>query len=334
MGDSKELVIIKILSDLQEKYDINNLEVKEILDKNLADYTLLSNETSLMVSDIEEKTHFYICLKRLEGLAESSLKEYWYELRMLSNYICKPVRQITTNDIRGYLSRIKQERKLSNKTIDNKITILNGFFDTLLVEEIISKNPMSKIKKSKNSHKERNREPLTAEELEIVRNNCIDIREKVLVEFLVSTGARVSEASEAKLSDVDWNNNSIKIVGKGDKARTVFFSVKCKLYLQEYAQTRNGKSDSLFLAERSPHDPLTKTGIQKAIKKIAKRTEIKKKISPHIFRHTYATLALQKGMDIVTISNLLGHESVRTTEIYAKTNIKMLQIEYEKFIAA
>lgn len=333
MNDCKELIIIKILSELQEKYDINNLDVKNILEKHLGDYTMLSNETALMASDIEEKMYFYICLKRLEGLSEKSLENYVCEIRMFSNYVRKPVRQITTNDIRGYLSTIKQERHYENVTINNKISYLRGFFETLLIEEIITKNPMLKIKKLKFNAKEA-RDPLTAEELEIVRNSCNNIREKAMVEFLVSTGVRVTEAVDTRLSDINWNDCSLSVIGKGDKTRTVFFSIKCKLYLQEYIKTRGCESDGLFLAERSPHAPLAKSGIEKAIKKIAKRTNIIKKISPHVFRHTYASLALQKGMDIVTISQLLGHESVTTTQIYAKTNTKMLQIAYEKFIAA
>lgn len=331
--DNKELVIIKILSDIQEKYDIDNLDVKNILEKHLNDYALLSNETSLMASDIEEKMYFYICLKRLEGLSEKSLQNYVYEIRMFSNYIHKPVKQITTNDIRGYLSSIKQERDYQNVTINNKISYLRGFFETLLIEEILTKNPMLRIKKLKVNSKEL-REPLTAEELEIVRNTCTTIREKVMVEFLVSTGVRVTEAVDARISDINWSNCSLVVTGKGDKSRVVFFSVKCKLYLQEYIKIRNCKSDGLFLADRGKRTPLTKSGIEKAIKKIAKRTNITKKISPHVFRHTYASLALQKGMDIVTISQLIGHESVATTQIYAKTNKKMLQVAYEKFISA
>lgn len=333
MNDNKELIIIKILSELQEKYDINNLEVKNILEKHLNDYTLLSNETALMASDIEEKMFFYICLKRLEGLSEKSLQNYVYEIRMFSKYVIKPVRQITTNDIRGYLSTIKQQYDYENITMNNKISYLRGFFETLLIEEVITQNPMLKIKKLKVNSKEL-RDPLTAEELEIVRNVCEDIREKSMVEFLVSTGVRVTEASEVNLSDINWNECSLSVTGKGNKTRTVFFSIRCKLYLQEYIKTRGCESNGLFLAERGKHTPLTKSGIEKAIKKIAIRTGITKKISPHVFRHTMASLALQKGMDIVTISQLLGHESIQTTQIYAKTNKKMLQIAYEKFIAA
>ena len=112
------------------------------------------------------------------------------------------------------------------------------------------------------------------------------------------------------------------------------FSVKCKIYLKEYINNRKGNCDSLFIGERAPHNPLTKPGIEKLVKKIAARTNIKKRISPHVFRHTMATHALQRGMDITLIQQLLGHEQINTTQIYAKTNTRQLQIAYEQFIAA
>lgn len=333
MEDCKELVIIKILSELQEKYDINNLEVKEILDRNLADYTLLSNETSLMASDIEEKTFFFICLKRLQGLSEESLKSYTYELGIFSRYIRKPVNQITTNDIRGYLSIIKQEKNYENITLNNKISILRTFFATMIEEEVILKNPMAKIKNLKVNVKDL-REALTAEELEVVRNELKDIREKALVEFLVSSGTRVSEVAHIKLTNINWEECSLEVTGKGNKVRKVYFSIKCKLYLKEYLNTRTDKTNALFVGERLPHKPLGKSGIEKLMTKISDRVNLGKVFTPHTFRHTFAVLALQKGMDIVTIQYLLGHESVSTTQIYAKSNDKLLKIAYDKYIAA
>lgn len=333
MEDEKELVIIKILNDLQEKYDVNNLEVKEILDRNLANYVLLSNETGLMVSDIEEKTYFFICLKRLQGLSEKSLESYSYELGMFSRYVHKPVNQITTNDVRGYLAITKQEKGYTNFTVNNKISTLRTFFSAMMIEDVITKNPMLKIKNLKTNIKNA-RESLTAEELEIVRNNLKNTREKALVEFLVSSGVRVSEVAGIKLSEINWNECSAQVTGKGDKSRIAYFSVKCKLYLKEYISKRTNDTDALFVTERSPYEPLGKSGIEKIINKIRKRVNINKKITPHTFRHTFATLALQKGMDIVTIQYLLGHESVATTQIYAKSNNKLLKIAYDKYIAA
>lgn len=333
MEDSKELIIIKILSDLQKKYEINNTNVKNILEMNLENYNLISKETSLMVSDIPEKVQFFLGLKSLEGLSKLSLQRYQEELAMFSRYVNKPVSQITVNDIRRYFAIIQSERNYAKTTINGKLSILRSFFGTLYKEEIIIKDPTVRLKNIKVDVKSL-RDHFTVEELEIVRNACIDIREKVIIEFLYSTGCRVSEVLETKITDLNWNENSLTVHGKGDKYRLVYFSVKCKIYLLEYIEKRNGNSEYLIIGERKPYQPLTKAGLEKIVKRIAIRTNIKKSIYPHIFRHTFATLALQRGMDITIIQQLLGHTEINTTQIYAKTNTKQLQVAYEKFISA
>lgn len=333
MDDHKELVIIKILSELQEKYDINNLDVKNILEKHLNNYSLISNETGLMVSDLPEKIMFFIGLKRLEGLSEQSLQRYEDELGMFQRYITKPVAQIDVNDIRRYFAVIQQERHYAKITINGKLSVLRSFFGTLYKEEIIPKDPTVRLKNMKVDVKNL-REYLTVEELEKVRNVCKDIREKALVEFLYSTGCRVSEVVKTKISSINWNENSLEVHGKGDKYRIVYFSVKCKLYLQEYLLGRSDDNDSLFVGERKPYRSLTKAGIEKLIKRIASRTDIVKSVYPHIFRHSMATHALQRGMDITLIQQLLGHEEINTTQIYAKVNNRQLQLAYEQYIAS
>lgn len=333
MEDQKELIIIKILSELQEKYKINNQDVKNILDKNLSDYTLISNETSLMTTDLPEKVMFFIGLKRLEGLSEQSLQRYMDELGMFQRYITKPVAQIDVNDLRRYFAIIQSERHYEKVTINGKLNVLRSFFGTLYREEIIPKDPTIRLKNMKVDVKNL-RDYLTVEELEKVRNVCEDIREKAIVEFLYSTGCRVSEVVNTKISIVNWNENSLVVHGKGDKYRTVYFSVKCKLYLQEYLLGRPDENDSLFVGERKPYRSLTKAGIEKLVKRIAARTEITKSIYPHIFRHSMATHALQRGMDIVMIQQLLGHEEINTTQIYAKVNNRQLQLAYEQYIAS
>ena len=333
MEDSKELVIIKTLSELQEEYpNINNLKVKYILEQNLKDYSLITNERSLMVSDLPEKINYFLGVKKLDGLSQKSLEGYFYELSVFYKYINKPVSQITIDDLRYYLTVIQKEKHYEDITINNKISILRSFFGTLYKEEIIPKNPSVRLK-TLDVDVNNLREPLNNEELEKLRNACKDIREKSLIEIYFSTGCRLSEIMKLNKSDVNWNEKSIFVNGKGNKNRTVFFSVKCKLYLQEYLNSRNDDNESLFVAEREPHDRLGKSGIEKIFKKIKNRTDIKTKISPHILRHTRATQALSRGMDIVDISKLLGHSSVKTTEIYSKVDKSKLKYKYEQYLS-
>lgn len=333
MEDSKELVIIKTLSELQEEYpNINNLKVKYILEQNLKDYSLITNERSLMVSDLPEKINYFLGVKKLDGLSQKSLEGYFYELSVFCKYINKPVSQITINDLRYYLTVIQKEKQYKDITINNKISILRSFFGTLYKEEIIPKDPSLRLK-TLDVDVNNLREPLNNEELEKLRNACKDIREKSLIEIYFSTGCRLSEIMKLNKSDINYNDRSIVVNGKGNKNRTVFFSVKCKLYLQEYLNSRTDDNESLFVSEREPHDRLGKSGIEKVFKKIKNRTDIKAKISPHVLRHSRATQALSRGMDIVDISKLLGHSSVKTTEIYSKVDKSKLRYKYEQYLS-
>lgn len=153
-----------------------------------------------------------------------------------------------------------------------------------------------------------------------------------MVEFLYSTAVRVTEAVETNLQNINWNKRSLGVNGKGNKFREVFFSVKCKLYLEEYIDTRTDKNESLFVGERSPYNPLQKTGFEKAISKIGTRSGINRSVYPHILRHSFATHALQQGMDITQIQQLLGHEQINTTQIYAKNNSRQLQAAYDRLM--
>ena len=332
MGNENELVVIKILSELQNKYDINNLEVKEILDRNLNGYTLLSNSTDLMVSDLPEQINFFLGLKTLEGLSESSIERYREELSMFNRYIFKPVNLIDINDLRSYFAMIQSERKYEKITLNGKMAVLRSFFGTLYKEEIITKDPSIRLKNLKVNVKEL-REPLEVEEVEKLRNACKDIREKSIVEVAISTGCRVSEMLKIKLKEINWSDNSILIHGKGDKDRIIYFSIKCKLYLQEYIKERKGISEFLFLGEREPYSPLTKSGMEKVFKRVASRTDITISVSPHKCRHSYATQANSKGMDVTVLSKLLGHSSINTTMIYTKVNQNRLKINYEQYIS-
>lgn len=330
MENARELVIIKTMYDFQETFEnIDKTKVRRILEKNLCDYVLVSQSTELIVSDLKEKIIFFLRIKKLEGLADDTLQSYYVTLNEFSKHIIKSAAQINTNDIRTYLYAIQSENNIKKTTINTKIIILKSFFKCLLEEELIKKNPMLKIKTMK-VDKRSLRTALTIEELEKLRNACKDIREKAIVEFYYSTGCRLSEPLPIEISDINWNECSLIVVGKGSKEREVYFSKKCKLYLEEYFKTRKGDSQHLFCGIKKPYAALSDSGIQKIVKKIAKRTDIKKNIHPHILRHTFATLALQSGMSEGAIQELLGHTNIDTTKIYAKINKSTLQYEYNK----
>lgn len=331
-NNNKEMVIIKILSELGEIYDIDSRKVRNILDMALDGYTVEQECYELVVSDFNDKMFYYLAAKKIDGVKQSTLENYMIRLRDFGTRVAKPVNMITTNDIRMYIACIQQERNLKESTVITAISVIKSFFAWMANEEVIEKDPAKKIK-NQSIDKKSARVALTQEELERVRNVCETVREKLIVEFLYSTGCRVSEMANLKISDVDIYERSAKVVGKGDKTRTVFFSPKAKLLIQEYLETRDDNSAFLLVGERKPHNKLGVRQIQIDIKKLGKRAGLHKIVHPHILRHTFATNALNSGMDITVIQVILGHESVATTQIYAVINKDVIQAQYRKLIS-
>lgn len=332
MSNENELAVFKILNDLQDKYNIDDNNIRYILEKNLDNYTLIKNEPLTAKTDLQEKIQFFLNIKKLEGLSKLSIRRYKEELNFFSRYVDIQTASITINDLRGFLTEIQNEKSYKNTTINGKISILRSFFRTLYEEEVISKNPSTRLKNIKVNNKEL-RQPLDQESLEKFNNVLATCREKALVTLILSSGIRVSEVVKAETTDINWNDNSLIVNGKGDNDRIVYFSVKCKIYLQEYLKTRQGDSTSIFLAERYPYKPLGKSGIEKIFKKIANRTDITTSVSPHILRHNFCTEATRRTRDITIVQKLMGHSSCRTTEIYNKINQNLVKNTYQQFLS-
>ena len=171
------------------------------------------------------------------------------------------------------------------------------------------------------------------DELERLRDACKGYREKALVEFLVSTGCRLSEVAQLRAADLDLVGRTVKVTGKGDKDRVVYFSVRARLMIQEYFVARKG-GDGLFCSSKSPYEPLKPRAIQRLIRAVSERAGLDRRVHPHLLRHTFATHALNSGMDVTVIQRLLGHEDVSTTQIYAELNDETVKHQYNKYVAA
>ena len=302
----------------------------DTLNELLKGYTIL-READEEKSDLKKRISYYLGAKRIDGLSPRTLANYKYTLDMFSERVNKSVSKITADDIRGYISYLSEARGLRETSLQTHISVLRAFFSWLLMEERIKKNPMLKIRSLK-LDKKNARQALSVEELERLRDACKGYREKALVEFLVSTGCRLSEVAQLNVADLDFNNRSVTVTGKGNKERPVYFSIRARLMLQEYIKERKG-GEGLFVSSKTPYLPLKPRAIQRIIHGLSVRAGLDARVHPHLLRHTFATHALNSGMDVTAIQQLLGHENISTTQIYAAMNEDVIRHQYNKYVA-
>lgn len=241
----------------------------------------------------------YIVSRKIEGLSKKTLELYNLYLDDFFFTVNKKAEDITANDIRVYLYNVQESRGLSNRTLDSRRTAIHAFFEWAANEGYIGKNPCRVIKNIKYERIEK--QPLTDMELERIRQVCETVREKAIVEFLYSTGARITEACTVKISDIDFHKGEVVVLGKGNKHRTTYLNARSKLLLKQYIASRNDETEYLFVSERKPHGALKKEAIERIIKLIGERAELDRPLTPHLFRHTLATLMLQRGTPITEV---------------------------------
>lgn len=302
----------------------------EALTAIMKDYNI-TRESDETRSDLRRRIKYYLGAKKIDGLSERTLKNYKANLESFAAKVEKSTAKITTDDIRGYIAYLDETRHLKETSLQTHINTLRAFFGWLTVEEKIKKNPMAKIKSLK-LDKKGARQALTVEELERLRDACVTYREKALIEFLVSSGCRLSEVAQLRAADLNLADRSVQVTGKGDKDRVVYFSVRARLMVQEYIVQRKG-GDGLFVSSKSPYEPLKPRAIQRIVRSLSERAGLEGRVHPHLLRHTFATHALNGGMDVTVIQRLLGHEDIATTQIYAELNEEGVRHQYNKYVA-
>lgn len=330
--DCSNEITVKLIGKLTGILNLDlskQLEVRRAVDEVLYTYEITTKETALVTSDLEGKVNYFLATKRLEGIAASTLKNYGYKLNKLIQYFNKPISTITSADMKMFMYACADNKRASS--MNTFMTPIKLFFAWCQNEEFIIKNPCANLKNMKEP--KRLRKPLTMEQVEILRDSITKVRDKALFEFMLSTGCRVSEVCDVKISDVDFINKNLFVIGKGDKQRKVYFTERCKIALKNYLKSRTDNSPWLFVSERKPHGQLGTRAVQKVVKDMKEISKLDVKLSPHIFRHTFATLALNSGMKMEILQKILGHEDMATTGIYAKLQDEIVQHEYRQLVS-
>ena len=283
---------------------------------------------------LPQAVNLFLNSKTVENLSAGTIYQYQRKLLMFFSYIIRPIQEISAGDIYAFLAAYKIERHVSDSTLDGTRRILNTFFTWLVDQDYLIKIPVAKVSKIK--YQEAQRVPLDPIQLEQLRDNCVTLKEKALVEVFYSTGARVSEVAAMSRYDVNWQNQSITIRhGKGNKRRVVFFSPRAEFLLRKYLASRKDSDEALFAADRKRHPGryMTAHTIQDIFKKIRQRQAVGAKCTPHVLCHTMATASLRAGMPLPNLQALLGHSKPETTMIYAHIDTSDLQQAHRRVYA-
>lgn len=272
----------------------------------------------------------FIAAKEIEGCSERTTKYYYATLIKMDSMISKNVTHLTTDDLRMYLTEYQKINNCSKASIDNIRRNLSSFFSWLEEENYILKSPMKRIHKIKTDKVIK--ETYSDETLELLRDNCNNLRDLAIIDLLSSTGMRVGELVRLNINDIDFENRECVVFGKGNKERPVYFDARTKIHLRNYINSRNDDNVALFVSLDAPHDRLNISGVEIRLRQLGRKLGINK-VHPHKFRRTVATKAIDKGMPIEQVQSLLGHSQIDTTMHYAMVNQNNVKESHRKFVA-
>lgn len=289
----------------------------------------------IRLADTEEERVYpdvvfaFISAKRVEGCSEKTLNYYQNTIEAMVTAIGKPVQRITTDDIRQYLTAYQLQRRSSKVTIDNIRRILATFYAWLEDEDYIVKSPVRRIHKVKTA--KIIKETYTDEALEQMRDNVDSLRDLAMIDLLASSGMRVGELVALNRDDINFNERECVVFGKGDKERVVYFDARTKIHLKNYLDSRADGNPALFVTLRAPYDRLQIGGVETRLRQLGRKLSIPK-VHPHKFRRTLATSAIDKGMPIEQVQQLLGHQKIDTTMHYAMVKQQNVKLAHRKYI--
>lgn len=318
----------KIFNELHSFIREDKVQEAKLAISNIASNLLEKNRSNAPKNN-EEALNLFVDAKRIEGCSEKSLKYYRTTLISILKDVDKEYFLINTEDLRGFLSKYKENNNVSKTTIDNIRRIISTFFSWLENEDYISKSPCRRIHKVRTGKVVK--EVYSDETIELIKQSTRNKRDLAIIEFLISTGIRVGELVRLNINDIDFENKECVVLGKGNKQRKVYFDAKTKIHLKQYLDSRKDNNQALFVSNLKPYDRLEISGVEIMLRKIGKKIGIDK-VHPHKFRRTLATKAIDKGMPIEQVQHLLGHSKIDTTLEYAMVDDNNVKISHKKYL--
>lgn len=272
----------------------------------------------------------YLVSKKISGLSENSLKLYDLYISDFISNMNKDISEVNNIDIKLYLFNYQNMHKISNRTLESRRIIICSFFTWLFNNEYLTKNPAANIEPIK--YEKKHRKSMSEMDLEKIRKYVTDVRDTAIIEMLYSTGCRITELVTLNRDDIDFQSKEVKLFGKGAKHRVSFLNARAEISVKNYLATRTDNNPALFVSSKAPHERLSKFGIEKFIREMNNNISLTTYVTPHIFRHTTATMALNRGMNVVNVSKILGHSKLETTMEYITSNFDKIKSYHKNVI--
>lgn len=329
----QEKMINRTLLEIQDHLSGDQLRrLKDVLTIECSKYLITEQKNEVVIydetSDIAAYKQFFVS-KKLQGLSSGTLNLYMQTINLFMRSVRKPFSDVTTNDIRLFIANREIQDRISKGTLARERGCIVRFFRWLYIEEFIDRDPSARVENIKVP--KRRKQEFSELDVEKLRSATANSKEALVIELLLSTGCRVSELVSLNFRDYDQENDSITVIGKGNKQRTLYLNAKAKMALNHYLKDVPHITGPLFFGQTVGKE-MTSAGVQKLVKRLGERAGVAN-VHPHRFRRTAATLARRHGMPIELVMNFLGHESIDTTLKYSMIGDEELKLSHQKFVS-
>lgn len=323
--ESKATFLMKMEKKLSTRVMAADMSsILEVIPDTLVNYDLtLVNADETGPDDLLEA---YLTALTIQGRSEKTIERYQYELGKMMSAVKIPTRRITVYHLRRYLADEK-ERGLADSTLEGKREVISAYFNWLARECLISQNPVSNLGPIKCRKKVK--DLFTDADIERLKTSTTRKRDKALICFLLSTGARVSEVCGLNRDSIDLTNMECKVLGKGNKERKVYLDSVAIMTLEDYLKERGDDAPALFASRTGSR--LFPGGVR-AMLKVLEHDSGVTNVHPHKFRRTFCTTMLRRGMPIQEVATILGHEKIDTTMKYLVIDHAQVRSSYARLV--